>query len=131
VARSAFFISPVAGVIDGKNPVLIEKLRRYVVSLEKEGCEVHWPLRDTEQVDPTGGYTICRTNFRAIIDKDEIHIWYDESSGGSKFDMGGVFMLCEMIRAEKKIVIANEDEVKDVTGKSLLKVFRHLISKTD
>ncbi len=128
--KSIFLISPVRGVINGENPELEAKLRKYVADLEKRGYRVHWPLRDTHQEDPTGGYRICRTNFRTIIDADEIHIWYDENSQGSKFDMGGVFMLCEMLGMKKKIVIANEGEVIDDKDFCFYRVFKHLIAKT-
>lgn len=97
--------------------------------LEKAGHKVHWPARDTKQDDPTGGFEICRKNFSEILDAEEVHIWYDETSGGSKFDMGGVFMLVEMLAEKKKIVIANDGEVVDGTKKSFYKVFKRLIKK--
>lgn len=124
--KSVFLISPVARI----TPEIEKKLRNYVSGLEKVGYDVHWPLRDTEQNDATGGYVVCRINFKAIIDADEIHIWYDETSGGSKFDMGGVFMLCEMMGMRKKIVIANAHEVVDTAPKSFFKIFKRLALKT-
>jgi len=129
MTKSVFFISPVKGVMDGRNPVLEWKLRRYVTGLESQGYKVHWPLRDTEQTDITGGMFICRTNFQAIIDAKEIHIWYDEASAGSKFDMGGVFMLCQMLGMKKKIVIANESEMVDTAPKSFHQVFKRLVAQ--
>ncbi len=129
MAKTVFFISPVAAVMDNQNPELEMKLFRYVLSLEKRGYVVYWPLRDTNQVDITGGLTICRRNFKSIIDADEIHIWYDETSGGSKFDMGGVFMLCEILGVKKRIVIANEKEVQDDCPKSFFKIFQALAQK--
>lgn len=124
--------------MNGEDPELEAKLRKYVTDLEKQEYKVHWPLRDTAQVDPTGGFVVCRTNFKAIVDADEIHIWYDESSNGSKFDMGGVFMLLEILGFKKKIVIANEDEIIDVSEidptaiphKSFYRVFKRLATKT-
>jgi len=128
--KSVFFISPVRGIMRGEDPELKARLQEYVTSLENQGYKVHWPLRDTPQIDPTGGFVICRTNCKAIIDADEIHIWYDESSNGSKFDMGGVFMLCEMESMRKKIVIANENEIVDTAPKSFFKVFKRLAAKS-
>ena len=101
----------------------------YVADLEAKGHQVYWPIRDTKQDDPSGGYQVCRMNFTAILEADEIHIWYDETSNGSKFDMGGVFMLIEMLGYNKKIVIANrkEAEALDINNrKSFLRVMKHL-----
>lgn len=120
-----FLISPVK---DAESKEL-GRVAAYVASLEDAGYRVHWPIRNTEQKDPTGGYEICKANFAAILDADEIHIWYDETSGGSKFDMGGVFMLVTMLGQKKKVVIANDSEVVDNAVKSFYKVFKHLIEK--
>ena len=121
-----FLICPVAKITPDEE----ESISKYVSLLEDNGNTVHWPLRDTKQDDPTGGLTICRTNFQAILDADEIHIWYNETSGGSKFDMGGVFMLTEMLGVKKRIVIPNKAEVKDDAPKSFFQVIKHLEKKT-
>lgn len=131
-----FLISPVRGISDATE----KKIKKYVRALENEHKKtgglpkkVHWPLRNTPQDDPSGGYNICRTNFRAILVAEEIHIWYDETSGGSKFDLGGVFMLTETLRnilyLEKKIVIVNEKEVVDNSKKSFFKVLKRLAER--
>lgn len=119
-----FLICPVRNA----DPDLNVKLANHVKSLEDKGHQVHWPTRDTEQDDPTGGYQICRTNFQAISDADEIHIWYDETSQGSMFDMGGAFMRVEMLHCEKKIVIVNKEEAEaaDIKKKSFLKVMKYI-----
>ncbi len=121
-----FLICPVAKA----EPETQKRIKAYVKGIEKKGHKIHWPNRDTKQDDPTGGFEICRTNFRAILDADEIHIWYDETSGGSKFDMGGVFMLVEILKEKKKIVIVNDGEIVDDTKKSFYKVFKRLAEKT-
>jgi hypothetical protein len=118
-----FLISPVAR----STPELNERIRAYVAGLEATGAAVHWPARDTVQQDETGGLAICRTNFKAIMAADEVHIWYDETSGGSKFDMGGVFMLVEMLGWRKRIIIPNAAELASDGGKSFLKVMQRLI----
>src|SRR3989338_1779304 len=120
-----FLISPVRKVDSKTN----ERIEKYVESLEEASHKVHWPIRDPEQDDPTGGYEICRTNFRAIMCADEIHIWYDEKSNGSKFDMGGVFMLVEMIGFKKRVVIANYEEIEDNESKSFFRVMKHLSAR--
>lgn len=120
-----FLISPVAKA----EPEIQKRIAEYVRNLEEVGHLVHWPIRDTKQDDPTGGYEICKANFSAIIAADEIHIWYDETSGGSKFDMGGVFMLVEMMGRKRKVVIANESEMVDESKKSFYKVMSRLAGK--
>ena len=120
-----FLISPVK---DAESKAL-ERVAAYVASMENAGHQVHWPFMDTKQEDVTGGYEICKTNFEVILQADEIHIWYDETSGGSKFDMGGVFMLVEMLGWKKKVVIVNDGEVVDNAPKSFYKVFKRLIEK--
>lgn len=121
-----FLISPVRKT----EPEAQRRIAEYVASLEAAGHQVHWPIRDTKQDDPTGGYEICRANFTGILDANEVHIWYDETSGGSKFDMGGVFMLVAMLGYEKKVVIVNDGEIVDNTTKSFYKVFKLLVEKT-
>lgn len=121
-----FLISPVANA----EPKTQKRIKAYVKSIEKAGHHIHWPFRDTKQDDETGGFEICRKNFSEILDAEEVHIWYDETSGGSKFDMGGVFMLVAMLKEKKKIVIVNDGEVVDDTKKSFYKVFKRLIEKT-
>lgn len=121
-----FLISPVA-----KAELRTQKrIRAYVKGIEKAGHHIHWPFRDTKQDDPTGGFEICRKNFSEILDADEIHIWYDETSGGSKFDMGAVFMLVEMLKEKKKIVIVNDGEIVDNTEKSFYKIMKRLAEKS-
>ncbi|MDP3725759.1 MAG: hypothetical protein Q8R36_01005 [bacterium] len=122
-----FLICPVTRVVEEEQ----KKIRKYVEDLEKKGNSVHWPMRDTEQNDPTHGYEICKTNFQAIIAADEIHIWYNETSGGSKFDMGGTFMLVEILGMSKKIIIANDGELEIGAKKSFLHVFRRIMTQQD
>ena len=120
--KRIFLICPVREA----DEILTKLLNGYVEKLEAQGYEVHYPARDTEQNDPTGGYQVCRTNFEAILAAHEIHIWYDESSNGSKFDMGGAFML-KLLGMRKKVVIANEGLIlAEPKKKSFLKVMRHL-----
>lgn len=120
-----FLICPVAKATKKINA----KITQYVRGLEEKGHSVHWPTRDTEQDDPTGGVEINRTNFRAILKSDEVHVWYAETSSGSKFDMGGLFMLIEMLGVTKRVVIANEAEIEDAPNKSFFQVLKHLTQK--
>ncbi|MBI2023677.1 hypothetical protein HYT01_03910 [Candidatus Giovannonibacteria bacterium] len=119
-----FLISPVRNA----ESEIQERIAEYVASLEADGHQVHWPIRDTRQDDPTGGYEICRANFTGILEADDVHIWYDETSNGSKFDMGGVFMLVAMLGREKKVVIVNDVEIVDDKKRVFIK-FSSALSK--
>ncbi len=88
-AKKIFFISPVRLA----TPELVERTKQYVEKLEKEGHKVHWPIRDTNQVDPTLGINICDTNLSKIREYDEIHVWYMRESTGIHFDLGATYML--------------------------------------
>jgi len=94
----------------------------YVARLEAAGHEVHWPARDTDQTDDHGIF-ICITNCDAIIDADEVHIWWDLASVGSKFDLGMLFALLRL-GLKKKVVLINE--VNYTADKSFENVLRAL-----
>ena len=70
----------------------------------------------------------CRTNFKAILESDQVHIWYVEDSSGSKFDIGGLFMLVEILGYRKDIFIVNKQEAEtlDTGEKSFLKVIKYI-----
>lgn len=53
--------------------------------------KVHYPPRDTNQVDETGGYHICMDNFKAIEKSDVILFFWDGKSHGCLFDAGMAF----------------------------------------
>jgi hypothetical protein len=124
--KNIFLICPVRNA----DPQVHDLIKIYVEELERRGDKVHWPARDTNQNDSTGGYQICKTNFEAIFEANEVHIWYDESSNGSKFDMGGVFML-HILGLKKRVVIANRTQavIKDDNTKSFLKVLKRIADK--
>lgn len=77
-----YIICPVRGILESERSAIAA----YVSRLE-EKHEVHWPLRDTPQDDPIG-IEICRCNRRAIEECDEVWVWWDPNSAGSKFDLG-------------------------------------------
>lgn len=83
--KKTFLICPVRGVdkIESEGIVKI---------LEKNGYEVHWPHRDTNQNDKTG-YNICLENLNAIKQCDNVHIIWDGVSQGCLFDLGMCFAL--------------------------------------
>jgi len=85
-----------------------KKLEDYVKSLEDKGNIVHLPHRDTNQ--DANGIDICMQNAIAIKEANEVHIFYNNSSQGTHFDMGVSFAL------GKKIIIVENEEVS--IGKS-------------
>lgn len=72
------------------------KLENYVSGLECDGHKVHLPHRDTNQ--QATGFDICSENRDAIMDANEVHIFYSSSSQGTHFDMGVAFANFKTIR---------------------------------
>lgn len=85
----SFLICPVRG----KPP---EFYAAIVSDLEARGFEVHWPPRDTDQIDDTG-LRICRDNASAIAAADVVHVVWDGQSQGCLFDLGVAFALNKVI----------------------------------
>ena len=81
----SFLICPVRGI----SP---EETRGVVERLEADGYEVHWPPRDTDQVDESG-LRICKDNRAAIAEADIVHVVWDGKSQGCLFDLGIAFAL--------------------------------------
>ncbi|OGC54793.1 hypothetical protein A2797_00785 [candidate division WWE3 bacterium RIFCSPHIGHO2_01_FULL_48_15] len=111
-----FIICPVRNASEESNAYI----RGYVERLEERGHKVHWPMRDTKQDDPTGGLMVCRDNFEAILAADEVHIFWDPESRGSRFDGGMLFALLRL-GYRKKIVFIND--VRPTPGKSFENIF--------
>jgi hypothetical protein len=123
VQKRIFIICPVRNVDAATN----EKIRIYVEGLEREGCSVHWPKRDTRQDDPIG-ITICDTNRLKIWEAHEVHVWYDSKSQGSSFDFGMTYAFC--LLSMRKIVIINPDEVHPTPHKSFQNVLLAMAEMT-
>lgn len=119
--REIFLISP-AGRLSLETR---EKIERYVAHLEAEGCDVHWPLRDTRPDNSD----ICLSNLRQIMERPEIHIWYNEKNGYSKFDMGALLMLVEVLKWDKKVVLANREDVFFPKEESLIGAIQKTIER--
>jgi len=104
----------------GENPKAIE----YVNKLEAEGHKVHYPPRDTNQIDDTGGFRICRDNRDAINEADEVHIFYDARSQGTHFDLGMAFVLRKKIKLVDVAAAENDAYPVQKGGKSFLRVIQ-------
>lgn len=109
------------------DPAIQEEIQRYVERLEEAGHHVHWPPRDTDQIDPNG-IRICMDNCDAIIAADEVHIWYEPNSQGSHFDRGMLFALLRL-GFRKRVVFINS--VAPTEEKSFSNVFLALASGFD
>jgi len=103
--KKAYMACPVRNVSKEEK----KKIDEYVESLENNGYVVHYPHRDVDQTQT--GMKILSAHRYAILQSDEMHIWWDNSSEGSHFDLGMVFMLNLVCTESKiKIVIANKIE---------------------
>jgi nucleoside 2-deoxyribosyltransferase len=95
--NQAFVISPVRNL----SKDVIISLLNYEKKLLNQGFDkVYLPFRDTDQNQ--SGLGICETNRKELAKSREVHIWYQATSSGSKFDLGMVFAL------QKPLVIAND-----------------------
>ncbi len=100
-----FLICPVRKITDEEKQQILE----YRLARMAAGDKVYVPFLDTDQNDPTG-YRICSDNLRAIDWAHEIHVWWNENSTGSLFDLGMAFAL------GKPVILANK--VTPTEGKS-------------
>lgn len=69
-----------------------EAVNELVAKAETDGHKVHYPPRDTFQIDETG-LDICDANLKAIQEADAVVITWDGKSTGSLFDLGMAFAL--------------------------------------
>lgn len=110
-----FVICPVRNIADEeKNAIEV-----IVKNLEKNGEEVYWPPRDTNQYDSIG-LRICCDNRKAIEEADCVYVWWNEKSQGSLFDLGMAFAL------KKPVYVINITSVKITENKSFNNVLRAL-----
>lgn len=102
--KLVYIIHPVRHVSDEQRKVI----DAYVNQLEIEGYTVHYPIRDVNQNDGTG-YCIISTHAEAMLNADEVHVFFDPNSEGSKFDLGMAF-ICKKADNNKKIILVNKIE---------------------
>lgn len=125
-----YVLCPVRNISDDVK----EELDVAVEIMDEYAGEVHYPPRDTEQIDESGGFDICVSNISAIRDSDIIAIYWDPTSKGSYFDLGAVFE--EYIRYRQgdrdpiTIKLLNEDDLLETEGKSFEKVIKVLADAT-
>ncbi len=102
-----FLICPVRNATEQDK----EATSAYISKLEAKGKKVHYPPRDTNQNDPVG-LNICRQNRQAILDSNEVHVYWTPGSEGTKFDLGMAFM------ADKPIKFVNSRDYIRATSES-------------
>lgn len=93
-------------------------MRNYIYKLKSSGKKVYYPATNTDQNDKIG-FRICSDNREAIMESEEIHIYWDKDSQGSLFDLGMAFAL------GKKLVLVNNNDVEITPTKS----FSNMIKK--
>jgi len=114
--KRIFIICPIRNA----SSEFIDKVYKYVDSLEKNGHKVYFPHRDTDQNGK--GIDICEQNRNGIEKSDEVHIFYDSKSQGVHFDMGMAFMLGKPIK-----IVENEKYGKGKSYPRMLKEWEDLI----
>ena len=110
-----YILSPVRNVSQEQQDII----DNHVKTLELDGHEVYLPIRDTNQLDPTG-MDICLSYLLAMLEADRIDIFWDITSSGSHFDLGMAF-------ASGKRLKLIYTFTPDSEGKSYLKVIKELI----
>jgi len=111
------------------DPKTSAKIEAYVSRIESEGKIVHYPPRDVDQAQ--SGFEICSEHRSAMMNCDEIHIWWDSKSSGSHFDLGMAFMLSHLMPGILKFILANPEEVLATLSKSFGNMIRKLSINKD
>jgi gluconate kinase len=122
----ASYVSPteemrdvVRNIVENLRMVYVDcdsSLDSYVVKLESEGNEVHYPIRDVNQ--NIRGIEICKAHKEAMIECDEVHIAWNKSSSGSIWDAGMAWVL------NKPIKLVDGFEINQSENKCLDNVFK-------
>jgi hypothetical protein len=97
----AFLICPV------RNATEIEKgyLNYLIEHKEGEGLTIYYPTRDTDQNDHYG-LRICADNKLAMMNSEEVWVYWNKESKGSLFDLGMAFAF------DKKVWIINPESLE-------------------
>ena len=106
-----YVICPVAYMTDEQ----YEEMKGTVDVLRRTGNKVHFPPDDVDQNCETG-ITICEAHLKAMKECDAVLLFYAESSGGSKFDLGMAYAL------GKPVICYRAFETKE--GKSYWATFK-------
>lgn len=64
-----------------------------VKGLEREGCQVYFPARDTPQGNQVDVETILQNNYNGLKDVNIVYCYWDGVSQGTLFDLGMAYAL--------------------------------------
>jgi nucleoside 2-deoxyribosyltransferase len=109
-----YVICPVAYVTEEQ----LEEMRAFVKFLRSLEIGVHFPPDDVDQDDETG-INICEAHRYAMKNCTAVLLFYAETSGGSKFDLGMAYAL-------DKPVLCHKHFGEEKEGKSYWHVFKEL-----
>ena len=112
IKNKIFLICPVRRATEEQRKMFED----FVARKYEEGYIIHAPHMHTNQIDPLGGYSICKQNAEAIASSNEVNMYYDQESTGSVFDLGVAYALGKplVILIEKDIVYWPEDEIDPI-----------------
>jgi hypothetical protein len=96
--KNIYILCPVTIATDS----IKEELESYVAFKEDQGNKVYYPARDTNQDDDP--IDICESNYKAIALADEVHVFYNDKSLGSHFDLGIAFALHKRILLVEAVI---------------------------
>lgn len=113
-SKLIYIICPVRNITTEQK----QQIKTYVESLEEQGYQVHFPLRDVDQTDPIG-IDICSKHLQALKGAARVDVFWDANSSGSHFDLGMAFTL------GKKVLIVKLYQ-DDKPGKSFVKVMQSM-----
>ncbi len=82
-----------------------KEIDQYIKMLKSQGKDVKCPYSDTDQDDEVG-LRIVKEHEKDILERDNIHIYWDPTSTGSLWDLAQV-RLAQMLGIEKKILWIN------------------------
>ncbi len=114
-----------------------EFLKNYESKLEEKGFKVLYPITDTVQEDPTGGYRIITEHCDEILSSRAVHVFWNGKSQGSNVDLGS--SLIENRRRGLDIILMNREFVEVLVkeqkengiNKSYERVLLHLDDMAD
>jgi hypothetical protein len=101
--RKIYVVCPVRGRAVAEHTFITD----YVKKLEKAGCEVYLPGRDTgiEEL-PSNGWGIILKNEEMLRWANEVHVIYSRTSQGSAYDVGFARAL------KKRIVLVRRNAIE-------------------
>ena len=105
-----YMLCPVREATDDEKEFLLD----YKKELEEKGLKVWYPA-DTPQEDETGGYRIVTDHCDEILDAKTSHIYWNETSTGSKVDLGSI--LIEHRRRGLDALLINRKHVEEIVEK--------------